>query len=53
MKKLGKPPLLRKWYKCPYCKTNLAIYDNTAVSTGIFIKCRTCKREVEIKIKAL
>ena len=50
MKKLKKPPLVRRWYCCPYCHTKLVIYDNTASAAGAYIKCRTCKREVEIKI---
>ncbi|MBS5399434.1 MJ0042-type zinc finger domain-containing protein [[Ruminococcus] torques] len=50
MKKLKKPPLLRKWYYCPHCHTKLFVYDNTARTTGIYIKCRTCKNEVPIKI---
>ena len=50
MKKLKKPPLLRQWYYCPYCHTKLVVYDNTARVTGVYIKCRTCKKEVPIKI---
>lgn len=50
MKKLKKPPLVRKWYYCPYCHTKIAVYDNTAKAEGLYIKCRTCKREVKIKI---
>ena len=50
MKKIKYPPLERKWYKCPNCGTKLAIYDNTAKSEGVYVKCRGCKNEVEIKI---
>lgn len=50
MKKLKKPPLARKWFLCPHCKTKLAIYDNTARCNGLFTKCKTCKKEIEIKI---
>lgn len=53
MKKLKRPPLERMWYRCPHCGAKLAVYDNTASSAGVFIKCRTCKQEVEITIKAL
>lgn len=35
--------------KCPYCGCKLAIADNTAKCEGIYIKCRVCKREIEIK----
>lgn len=50
MKKLQLPPLVRKWYKCPVCGTKLAICDNTAKSHGVYIKCRVCKNEIEIKV---
>ena len=50
MKKINYPSLKRSWYKCPECGTKLVLYDNTAVlSGGIFIKCKTCKNEIEIK----
>lgn len=50
MKKLSKPPLERKWYQCPKCGTKLLIYDNAAQSRGIYIKCKNCKNEIEVKI---
>ena len=48
--KVAKPPLERKWYKCPYCQKAALIYDNTAVCSGGFMKCKFCKREFEIKV---
>lgn len=48
---LKKPPLIRKWYVCPYCGKKLIVFNNTAISQGVFIKCKSCGREVEIKIK--
>ncbi|MBS6923147.1 MAG: hypothetical protein KH186_06375 [Lachnospiraceae bacterium] len=50
MKKLQKPLLVRKWYYCPYCHTKIVVYDNAAKAEGVYIKCRTCKKEIEIKI---
>lgn len=50
MKKLKKPPLRRQWFFCPYCGTKIAVYDNTSVSVGVYVKCKTCKREVEVRI---
>lgn len=48
--KLKETPVERRWFYCPECGTKLLIYDNTArMSGGIFIKCRVCKKEVEIK----
>ena len=40
-------------HRCPECGTKLLIYDNTSRAEGLYMKCRTCKTEVEIKIKAL
>lgn len=42
------PPLEREWYKCPHCGTKLLLFDNTANCKGVYIKCKTCKREIEI-----
>ena len=53
MVKVKIPPLDRKWYRCPKCGTKLAISDNTTECRNLYIKCRTCKREVKIDIKAL
>lgn len=53
MKKITYPQLERRWYCCPKCGTKLAIYDNTSKCTGVFVKCRTCRNEIEIRIKAL
>lgn len=47
---IKKPPLERKWFKCPFCGKKIAIYDNTAKSSGVFIVCKNCKKEIEIKI---
>lgn len=50
IKKIVYPPLRREWFRCKKCGAKLAIYDNTAaLSGGIFIKCRICKMENEIK----
>lgn len=50
MKKIVKPPIMRKWYACPYCGKNAVLYDNTARCTGLYMKCKECKKEFEIKI---
>lgn len=49
--KIKEIPITRKWYCCPVCGTKLFVYDNTAKTSGVFMKCRTCKNEIEIKIK--
>lgn len=46
-----KIPTRREWYPCPYCGQHLLVYADTAVCSGLYVKCRKCRREVEIKIK--
>lgn len=43
-------PVERKWYRCKYCGKKLLIYNNIAESHDIYIRCKNCNREVEIKI---
>jgi len=39
-----------KWYKCPYCNKKLIKYQEDAKANGIFLLCKNCKKEIEIKI---
>ena len=41
---------MKKWYVCPYCKKKLIRYGKDARSKGIFLLCKKCKKEIEIKI---
>lgn len=42
---------MRKWFICPYCGGKILQYEDTkAFSKETFIKCKKCKKEVEIKI---
>lgn len=41
----------RKWYKCPFCTKKIILYSKDAYSQGVFLKCKNCGKEVEIKIK--
>lgn len=50
MRRVKKPPLLREWYRCSACGKKIAIYDNTAACSGVFIKCKNCGKEEEILI---
>lgn len=50
MEKKKCPPLKRKWYLCPICGTKLALTGKRANCNQIYIKCRTCKNEIEIKV---
>ena len=48
--KIHKPPFERKWYTCPNCGKNVALYDNTAHCAGVYMKCKECSREFEKRI---
>lgn len=49
---IKRPPLERKWLKCPYCGAKTILYDNAANCRGVFIKCtRGCRQEFEVKIR--
>jgi len=43
-------PFKRIWAKCVHCGQHLFLFDNTAWCSGIYMKCRRCKKESEIKI---
>ena len=45
-----RPGAKRKWFCCPVCKKHLCVYDDVAKSRGVYIKCKECGNEVEIKI---
>jgi transcription elongation factor Elf1 len=41
----------KKWYVCPHCGKNLLKYNpQMAKSERVYLKCKNCKEEVEIKI---
>lgn len=44
---------MKKWYRCPHCKQKILKYDENANSEKIYIKCKKCNEEIEIKIKRL
>lgn len=50
VKDVIKIPVKRSWYDCPKCGQHLLIYDDTAKCNGIYVKCKKCGKEVEIKI---
>ena len=41
---------MKKLFLCPYCKKKLIRYDKDAKSKGIFLLCKKCGKEVEIRI---
>lgn len=50
MKKILRIPTRREWYVCKNCGKKLLIYDDSAKCRGVYIRCKGCGREVEIKI---
>lgn len=49
-KRIKIPSTKREWVKCPNCNTKLAVADSDAECRGVYIKCRTCGAEIEIKL---
>ena len=41
--------MIKEWSVCPYDKKKLLMVDTDIKIEGVFIKCPTCKREIEIK----
>lgn len=41
----------KEWYECPECGQKLLIYETGAICSGVFIRCKRCKKTVEVKIK--
>ena len=40
----------KKWFVCPDCGKKLVVYDDTAKCRGVYVYCKFCKKEVEIKV---
>lgn len=49
-RKIARPPTERRWYRCPHCGQKILIYDDTTRCKGIYIPCKKCRREIEVKI---
>lgn len=42
----------KKWFKCPNCGKKILIYDEIkGESQGLYIKCKSCKKVIEIVVK--
>nr|DAM39040.1 MAG TPA: zinc-ribbon domain protein [Caudoviricetes sp.] len=39
----------KQWVKCPYCGKKLAKILPDALCKGVFVWCKSCKKEIEIK----
>ena len=50
IKKKGSEKVVMKkeWSSCPYDKKKLLMIDSNKSIEGVYIKCPTCKREIEI-----
>ena len=41
-----------KWFLCPNCNKKILIYDEfKGQSQGLYIKCKSCKKVIEIVVK--
>lgn len=41
---------MKEWYKCPYCNKKIIKYKKDAKCKGVFLLCKNCGKEVEIRI---
>lgn len=41
---------MQRWFLCPYCKKKMIKYNKDAYSKGVFLLCKKCGREIEIRI---
>ena len=42
----------KKWFVCPNCSKKILIYDEIkGQSQGLYIKCKSCKKVIEIVVK--
>lgn len=42
---------MKEWYICPYCRSKkLLKYEKDAKCKGVFLLCKNCGKEVEIRI---
>lgn len=49
---IKQPSLSKKWALCPKCRMKTVLYDNSAQSSGVWIKCtRGCGAQFELVIK--
>ena len=40
----------KAWYHCPNCGKHLLIYAEGAKCSGVFLRCKECRKVIEIKI---
>lgn len=40
---------MKEWFVCPICGFKLLMVDNTKKIEGVYLKCKKCKNEIEIK----
>lgn len=39
----------KEWWLCPMCGQKLLMIDSLKHIEGVYVKCKKCKQEVEIK----
>lgn len=40
----------RHWFECPICGQKICQFTDAALSFELFIKCKKCKNEIEIRV---
>ena len=41
---------MKKWFLCPYCKKKLIKYEKDAECKSVFLLCKKCGKEIEVRI---
>lgn len=41
---------MKEWYRCPFCNKKLLKYEKDAQSKGVFLLCKNCGKQIEIRI---
>jgi len=47
------PEYERKWFRCPHCGKKLLLYTNNSIVKGVYVYCKRCKKDIEVKIDTL
>ena len=51
VKEIELPAYEKRWAVCPYCRKKNLLYHNTACAKGIWVRCKSCRRDYELRIK--
>jgi transcription elongation factor Elf1 len=41
--------MIKEWFTCPICGQKLLMVDKAQYIKGVYILCKKCKNEIEVK----